>query len=453
METDVTAHTSAADAAEAPWPKPAVGWYMVSVLMVAYIFSFIDRTILSLLVGPIRADLQISDTQFSLLHGFAFALFYTMLGIPVATLADRKNRRNIIAIGVTFWSLATAACGLTRDFLGLFLARVGVGVGEATISPAAFSMIADTFPEERMGRAMGVYSVGAFIGIGLAFIIGGVVVGMVTAAETTSLPWVGEVRPWQMVFFIVGMPGILVALWILTLREPVRRHSKKSMLQQAGLLPLLRHMRQFWPAYTAHLVGFSLLGLLFNAMAAWIPTYLIRTFGVTAGDAGLWLGGILLVFSTAGLLVGSWLTDRMRARGATDATMRVGLLSCICLLPFTLTATTVSSLALSLVLFAPLVFFSTFAWGAAAAAIQVITPSRMRATGSAIYLFFLNLMGIGCGPTLVAVVTDYGFGDDSAIGLSLAVVSSITAPVAALFIWMGLRSFRQAAAHVSSTHS
>jgi hypothetical protein len=264
---------------------------------------------------------------------------------------------------------------------------------------------------------------------------------------------VGEVRPWQVVFFIVGLPGVLVALWILTLREPLRRHSEKSMLQKAGFLPLLRHMRQFWLAYTSHLIGFSLLALLFNAMVAWIPTYLIRTFGVAAGDAGLWLGGILLVFSTAGLLTGSWMTDRMRSRGVTDATMRVGLLSSICLLPFTLTATTVPSLTLSLVLFAPLVFLATFSWGAAAAAIQVITPSRMRATGSAVYLFFLNLVGIGFGPTLVAVVTDYGFHDDAAIGMSLAIVSSITAPLAALLLWLGLRSFRQAAAHVASTHS
>lgn len=435
-----------------PWPNSRAGWYMVGVLMVAYIFSFIDRTILSLLVGPIRADLQISDTQISLLHGFAFAIFYTLMGIPVATLADRSNRRNIIAIGVTFWSLATAACGLARSFWGLFAARVGVGVGEATISPAAYSMIADTFPEERLGRALGVYSVGAFIGIGLAFVIGGVVVSTVVSAQAMVFPLVGEVRPWQAVFFIVGLPGVLVALWVLTLREPLRRHSQRSMQQAAGFRPLLRHMRAFWPAYGAHLLGFSLLALLFNALVAWIPTFLIRTFGVTAGDAGLWLGSILLVFSTAGLLTGSWLTDRLRARGHTDATMRIGLISGLFLLPFTLLATTVDSLALSLTLFAPLVFLSTFSWGAAAAAVQVITPSRMRATGSAIYLFFLNLVGIGMGPTAVALVTDYGFGDDAAIGWSLAIVSSLTAPLAALVLWGGLRSFRQAAAHVAANH-
>ena len=427
------------------WPSPAAGWYLVGVLMVAYIFSFIDRTILTLLVEPIRADLGISDTQISLLHGFAFAIFYTLMGIPIATLADRKNRRNIIAIGVAFWSLATAACGLAKGFWSLFAARVGVGVGEAALSPAAYSMIADSFPEDKLGRALGIYSVGAFIGAGLAFIIGGVVVGIVTTADATVVPVIGTVQPWQMVFFIVGFPGVLVALWVMTLREPIRRTSTQLVQQQAGFRMLLTYMRAHWRAFAAHLVGFSLLGLLFNSTIAWMPTYLIRGFGLTASQAGLWLGGVLLVFSTAGILVGSFLADWLRRRGRTDATMLVGLLSAVCLIPFAFTTTTVDSLALCIVLFMPLIFFSTFAWGAAAAAIQVITPNRMRATASAIYLFFLNLIGIGFGPTLVALCTDYVFGSDAAVGWSIALVAGISAPLAALFMWWGLASFRRTA--------
>jgi MFS family permease len=427
------------------WPSPFGGWYLVTVLMVAYIFSFIDRTILTLLVQPIRADLGISDTQISLLHGFAFAIFYTLLGIPIATLADRKNRRNIIAIGVAFWSLATAACGLARDFWTLFLARVGVGVGEAALSPAAYSMIADSFPEDKLGRALGIYSVGAFIGAGLAFIIGGMVVGLVATAEPTVLPWVGTVQPWQLVFFIVGLPGVLVALWVMTLREPLRRVSTQAVQQQAGFRTLLGWMRVHWRAFAAHLAGFSLLGLLFNSTIAWMPTYMIRGFGLTASQAGLWLGTILLVFSTAGILVGSFLSDWLRRRGRTDATMLVGLISAVCLVPFAFTSTTVSSLWLCLVLFSPLIFFSTFAWGAAAAAIQVITPNRMRATASAIYLFFLNLVGIGFGPTLVALCTDYLFGEDAAVGKSIALVAGISAPLAALLFWWGLAAFRRTA--------
>lgn len=427
------------------WPSPYASWYLVSVLMIAYIFSFIDRTILALLVQPIRADLGISDTQISLLHGFAFAIFYTVMGIPIATLADRKNRRNIIAIGMTCWSLATAACGLTRGFWSLFLARVAVGVGEAALSPSAYSMIADSFPEEKLGRALGVYSVGAFLGAGLAFIIGGLVVGLVATAEPIIWPIIGTVQPWQIVFFIVGLPGLLVAFWVVTLPEPARRLSTQAVQQQVGFRTLLDWIRCNWRAFTAHIVGFSLLGLLFNSTIAWMPTYMIRSFGLSASQAGLWLGTILVVFSTTGILAGSFLSDWLRRHGRTDATMLVGLISAVCIVPFALTSTTVSSLWLCLVLFSPLIFFSTFAWGAAAAAIQVITPNRMRATSSAIYLFFLNLVGIGLGPTLVALCTDYLFGEDAAVGDSIALIAGISAPLAAVFFWWGLAAFRRTA--------
>lgn len=430
---------------EQGWPSPVASWYLVAVLMIAYINSFIDRTILALLVEPIRADLGITDTQISLLHGFAFAIFYTLMGIPIATLADRKNRRNIIAIGMTFWSLATAACGLARGFWSLFLARVGVGVGEAALSPAAYSMIADSFPQEKLGRALGIYSVGAFIGAGIAFIIGGLVVGLVATADAIMLPIIGAVKPWQMVFFIVGLPGLLLSAWVMTLREPVRRVSTKAVQQQSGFRTLLVWMRLHWRAFTAHLAGFSLLGLLFNSTLAWMPTHMIRSFELTASQAGLWLGTILLVFSTVGILVGSFLSDWLSRRGRSDATMLVGLISAVCLVPFAFTATTVSSLWLCLLLFCPLIFFSTFAWGAAAAAIQVITPNRMRATASAIYLFFLNLIGIGFGPTLVALCTDYLFRDDAAVGNSIALVAGISAPLAGLLFWWGLASFRRTA--------
>ncbi|MGA1731008.1 MAG: MFS transporter, partial [Steroidobacteraceae bacterium] len=193
-----------------------MSYYAVGVLTVAYVLSFIDRTILALLVAPIRADLGISDTQLSLLHGLAFAIFYTTLGIPIALLADRLNRRNIIAAGIAVWSLATAVCGLTRSFAQLFLARVAVGVGEAALSPAAYSMIADLFPRERLGRALGIYNVGAFAGAGLAFLIGGAVIAAVAQAGAVHLPVLGEVRNWQLVFFIDGLPGLLLALWVLT---------------------------------------------------------------------------------------------------------------------------------------------------------------------------------------------------------------------------------------------
>jgi MFS family permease len=199
-------------------------WYVVIVLMVIYTLSFIDRQILAFLVGPIRADLQISDTAIGLLGGFAFAIFYTLLGLPMGWLADRKSRRGLIAIGLVFWSLMTALCSLARSFGTLFAARIGVGVGEATLTPAAFSLIADYFPREKLARALSVYSMGILIGSGLAFIVGGAVVQAMNGMPALQVPVLGTMAPWRLTFLIVGLPGLAIALLLLTVREPVRRN-------------------------------------------------------------------------------------------------------------------------------------------------------------------------------------------------------------------------------------
>ncbi len=430
----------------AAWPRPVVGWYAVLVLTMAYVLSFIDRTILSLMVGPIRADLGLSDTQLSVLHGFAFAIFYTALGIPIALLADRLNRRNIVSIGIAFWSAATVACSFAKSFWGLFWARVGVGVGEAALSPAAYSMIADLFPPNRLGRALAVYTVGVFAGAGFAYMIGGAVVGSVVHGGNVVLPLLGELRPWQFVFIVVGLPGIPMALWMLTVREPARRRPPSTGTLRAAFTDCLGHMRVHWQVYTAHFVGFSLLAVLFNAAGAWLPAYLMRVHGLGPGDAGFWLGLIMLVAGVGGVLAGGWLGDRLASRGRPDGTMRVGVIASLGVIPFALTATVVASLPLSLVLIAGYLFLVSLPYGAAAAAIQIITPGRMRATASSIYLYLVNLIGLGIGPTLVALATDRVFGADVAVGKSLALVSALCAPVAALLIAWGLPHFRRTAA-------
>lgn len=420
-------------------------WYTVGVLTVAYVFSFVDRSILTLLVGPIRADLGISDTQISLLHGLAFAIFYTLLGIPIAALADRRNRRNLIALGVAFWSLATAACGLTRNFWQLFLARIGVGIGEAALSPAAYSMIADSFPPEKLGRALSVYTLGAVAGIGLALMIGGAVIGSVGAAADTVLPVVGRVKPWQFVFFIVGLPGLLVALWILTLREPRRQVAARTDAG-TGLRPLLAWMGQHRQLYVAHLAGFALLGIVLNSLTAWTPSHFIRNFGLAPGQAGLWLGGLIAVFGTAGIIAGGWWCDRAQRLGQSGGPLRAGVISAVGSLLFGICAPVAGSLELALALYAPLLFFSTFAYGAAPAAMQLMTPAPLRAVASAIYLFFLNLVGMGLGPLVTAAATDYVFGDDLAVGRSLALVLGVSASMATALLAWGCRHFAVAAA-------
>jgi MFS family permease len=418
-------------------------WYLVTVLTVAYVFSFVDRSILTLMVGPIRTDLQISDTEISVLHGFAFAIFYTILGIPIARIADRSNRRNLIVAGVAFWSVATAACGLARSFAQLFLARIGVGIGEAALSPAAYSMIGDRFPPERLGRALSVYTLGAMAGIGLALIIGGSVIGLVARGGVTVLPVIGEVRPWQLVFFVVGLPGLLVAAWLATLAEPPRRGVTRTT---GRISELWSWMRTYASAYTGHLAGFALLSILLNVIIAWGPSHFIRNFGYTPAEVGLTLGGTMLVFGTSGIFAGGVLADHWRAAGRSDGALRVGVVSALGSLPFGLLAFTASSLTLLVVALAPLLFFATFAIGAAPAAIQFMTPAAHRAVASAVYLFFLNLVGMGAGPFLAALITDRVFGNDQAVGLSVAIVTTASAVGAAALLAWSLPDHRRAVA-------
>ena len=205
------------------YPSSTRAWVTVIILMVAYVLSFIDRQILNLLVAPIRRDLMISDTQMSLLMGLSFALFYTVCGIPLGRMADTRSRRGLIAIGILFWSAATAACGMARLYWQFLLCRIGVGVGEAALSPAAYSLIADSFPAERRATAISVYSMGVYLGSGLAFLFGGLVIKLASAQGDVLLPVFGEVRPWQLIFLALGAAGVLFTLLMLAVKEPARR--------------------------------------------------------------------------------------------------------------------------------------------------------------------------------------------------------------------------------------
>src|SRR5690606_3560228 len=288
-------------------------WAALGVLMLAYTVSFIDRTLLSLLIPPIQRDLGISDTEASLLAGLAFAVFYTVMGIPLGRLADRWHRRNLIALGISLWCLMTAACGLARNFWQLFAARVGVGIGEASLSPAAYSLIADLFPRHLLGRAIAIYSIGLPAGWGLALLFGGAVVGWVGDLGRMPLPAGGERAPWQLTFVMVGSRGILVALPLLLVREPERRdRSAPASGAEAGagagaLLPFLRHNRR---VLLHHFTGLSLLVVIVYGSNAWIPTFFIRSHGWSATDIGYAFGLVFLTCGTAGLLAGGQLADR-----------------------------------------------------------------------------------------------------------------------------------------------
>ena len=216
------------------WPRPVLAWYVNGVLMLAFVLAFIDRQIVALLVGPIQQDLEISDFEVSLLGGFAFIFFYTFLGIPIGRLVDRSNRKRLIAIGVFLWSCMTVLCGFARSFMQLFLARVGVGVGEATLSPAALSILSDYFPPHRLGFAVSVYLSGAAIGTGLAFLLGGAALDFFAAFSLAGVPLLGDLETWQLAFVVVGAPGVIFTVLVLTIPEPTRRSKLVATSTTAG---------------------------------------------------------------------------------------------------------------------------------------------------------------------------------------------------------------------------
>ena len=429
-----------------PWPSPAVGWYAVVILLIAYIFSFIDRVVLSLLVPAIKADLNLSDTAISYLQGLAFVVFYTAMGLPIGWLADRVNRKRLIAAGIALWSGMTAACGLAQNYAQLFLARMGVGIGEAALSPAAYSLIADTFPKERLGRALSVYTAGAFFGAGTAFLVGGAVIAAVGNAEAVSVPLFGELRPWQVVFIAVGLPGLIVALLALTIHEPIRR----GVVQTKGpsIRRTLGHVADHPRTFFGHFLGFALLAVPFNILVGWAPTYLYREFDYAPAESGFALGLIMLIFSSSGVVAGGLLADRMHGHGLDDGTLRVGIFAGVILTPLGYAAFQMPTLELTLLLLAPIAFFASFGFGAAPTAIQLASPNRMRGQISALYLFVMNLLGVVIGMTGTALMTDYVFRDESMLGMSMSVVGVLSAPLAALTLFYALRPFRHAVLEV-----
>ncbi|CAB3733240.1 spinster family MFS transporter [Achromobacter kerstersii] len=425
----------------------AYEWYVVVICMLAYIFSFVDRQILALMIEPIKHDLQLSDTQFSLLHGLAFSLFYAVMGIPIALLADRYSRPKIIAIGVAFWSLATAACGLSRNFAHMFLARIGVGVGEAALSPATYSMLSDMFPRDKLGRAVGIYSIGSFIGGGMAFLIGGYVINLLKSVDSVVVPWIGAMRPWQVTFFIVGLPGLLVALLILlTVRDPQRlglRRSADGQAKKPTIRDTFRFLGRHRRTFFCHYLGFSFYAMVLFALLGWTPAFYMRKFGMSPVDVGYMLGVVVLVANTAGVFCGGWLMDALAKRGYRDAPLRAGVIGAVGMALPAVAFTQVDSVGVSVALLLPAMFFASFPMPTSTAAMQILPPNQIRAQVSALFLLISNLIGLGLGTTAVALLTDRLFKNPGAVGQSLSLLIAGATVLCVVLLAAGCRSYRQ----------
>ncbi len=345
---------------EDDWSPSTYSWYVTVFLTLAFALAYIDRQIISLLVGPIKADLGLTDVEISLLGGLAFVLFYTFMGIPLGRLTDRTNRVRLIALGMFFWSLMTMACGLTRSFTQLFLARVGVGVGEATLSPAALSIIADYFPRRKLGTATSVYLTGTWIGTGLAFILGGAVIDFVGDVETVPVFLLGDIKPWQLVFIVVGAPGILFSFLTLTVREPLRRNRLKAEGDTVPFPDVVKFLwirRQF---YLLHFIGFGLFVAFGIGVAFWTIEYFVRTFDVDRSWIGYRYGALAVMFGAGGALSAGIISDACARRGLRIAKLFVPLIGMCLMLPLGLSLAVVPNVFIGLAVIALMTFFHEF---------------------------------------------------------------------------------------------
>ena len=414
----------AAPATDIPQGSPRYAWYVVLALTAIYMLSYMDRQILSLLVGPMKRDLGISDTRVGLLQGLAFGLFYTFMGLPLGRIADTRSRRGLIAVGVVLWSIFTSACSVARSFWSLFLARMGVGVGEASLSPAAYSLIADYFPKERLGVAISVYYMGVFLGTSLSLLVAGSVIDAVAHTPLITVPVLGTMASWRITFLFVGVPGLLFALLVFTIREPLRRELARGRAGRGTTLTFresLAEMRLRWKS----LIGISI-GAIFQAvptyaLISWTPAYFQRVHHWTAGQSGRGLAVLLLTSGCLGMYAGGQLSDYWQKNGVTEGPLRVGAVCGIgsaLLLP---PAYLLTQAEWTLALLAPGIFFLALPMGTSAAALQRIFPNQVRGQVSALFLFLLNLGGLTLGPLMPGLLNDRLFHSEKMLGPSLAI--------------------------------
>jgi MFS family permease len=433
---------------EAPYPARAVAWYATLVLAFMYWLSILDRLIISLLVGPIKRDLHITDTQFGLLHGLAFAITFCLFGLFAGALADRFARRWVIFAGVGIWSLATAVCGLTQTYWQLLMARVGVGVGEAALQPSATSMLTDLFPPDRLTTALAVYGIGSIAGSGCAFLIGGVVVDLVSKTQTITLPLFGDIAAWKGVFLVIGIPGAFASLLIFTLPEPIRRGmtllERRRRNWAATYLELMKFIGSRPKFFAYHYTAFAFATAILTGAGVWYPAHMGRSFGWSSSKIGFSLGIMLAVSGLASQLICGRFVDAMYRHGYRDAQFRWFSGCLLAATPLAVIATTSSSPWIFLFFQGGFLLLISSLGACAAASLNLVTPNSLRGSGIAFYAATSGLIGSAGGPVVVALVSDKVFHSESAIGLSIAVVTAVCCPVAAVLLALGCRPMREA---------
>lgn len=417
-------------------------WYVAILLSLAHLVSFLDRFVMGLVLVPVKMEFGLSDTQLGLLHGTGFVILYTLAALPLGRLADRSNRRNLIIIGILLWSVATAACGLTNSFASLFAARIGVGFGEASLLPAAMSLLAAYFSRKQLGRAVGTFTMGASLGTSLAFIAGGAILAWLVTRGGMDLPYFGHLSPWKALFVITSLPGLALALLLLTVREPERLADQTIV--KPSIREAFRYIGARREAYLWHTAASVAVIILIQAGAAWAPTFYVRIFDFSPAAAGMAVGTIILVVAPLGHIAGGYLVDEFHRRGITSAPgLVIGLMLLLAVGPAIVFCTT-KNMTLSFVSFGIMKFFLTAAAPPGLAGVQMITPERLRGLMTACFLAIVTLLAVGLGPVMVGMMTDRVFGNEKALPFSLLILTLAFTVLGVLTAWTSRKPFRLA---------
>jgi MFS family permease len=412
---------------------------MTGAMTTAYILSFLDRQIVNLLAPAIKRDLALTDVTLSLLQGAAFAAPFVTLGLVAGVLADRGRRTRLVALGMSVWSLMTSLCGTARHFWVLFGFRAGVGVGEAMLGPAAVSLISDHFPAARRPRALAVYNMGTTLGAALGYIV----IAQLIPSQPVNVPVLGPLPPWQATFLVLGIPGLIFAAAVLLLKEPARRGlMAQSTATAPGYRDALRFLNSRRDVFIPLAIGMACLGLVVYGPASQTTLFFTRTFGWTIKQVGRINGLLLLATGVPGALFGGYLATRLRLRHANGTLRAILYATLLLILPATvawlLPTPNLVWLGIALQNFS---IASSINLGTSA--IADVTPNELRGKVIALYSIMLTLLGLGLGPTIIAVITEYVLHDEKLIRYSLVIFSAVVAPLGAISLRSALRPFQR----------
>jgi MFS family permease len=425
-------------------PTSRASCVLLLILLAIYIYSFLDRQVISMVIDPIRKTLHIDNVKMSYLMGLSFALFYAAGGVPMGWLVDRLPRRWVLYFGVTAWGLAQAACGFAGTFNQLFVSRIFVGVGESCMMPAAHSLLSDAFPRARLATAISIYSMGAVIGVGLSSILGGAVVQALLSYKSINLPLLGPTPPWQVVFLGTGLPGLMIAFLIFAAKEPARRGPAyvKAEGPRRSMWPFLLKNRRLWLTFT---LVFGVMNVAYGALLFWQPAYFSRYFHWRPADYGLALGLISAIAGGGGLLFSGAVVDRLFAKGMKDAHLVYFMWALILTTPIVIYALLSSNVWVYLGLIWIAQFATVNFLGFGSAAVQLTTPIALRGRMSALFsTAIVALMGTSLGSSAPAWIAKYWLHDEVRLGYAIAVTFAICVPIALLGVLFGRRPFREA---------